>query len=362
MTQLSKTKVFVSYARSDMAFADRLVAAMEARGQEVMIDRRDLPILEELQRELIGFIRSADAVVFLISPAAIASKWCEWEVAQVLALNKRLAPIVIEPVTEGIPEVIRNINFLSFTPPNEFDAQADKLVTALNTDIGWVKEHTRLGELARRWQERERSDALVLRGSEIEVAERWIASRPANAPRPTTVHSDFIQASRKSEMRRRRTWALALVITAVLAVTALLMKWRADRERDTALISQSRHLARLSHESSERNDYAKALGLAREGLPDQTPQRPPVTGCGTCGRWRSWAAATPPAGIAPSARTAGSWWPSMATALSRVSPTSQVAIRSRGCETRKAPTSISRVSPSVPMDRAWSPGPSGRTR
>jgi TIR domain len=34
-----KLKVFVSYSRKDMAFADRLEAALKARGVEVLIDR-----------------------------------------------------------------------------------------------------------------------------------------------------------------------------------------------------------------------------------------------------------------------------------------------------------------------------------
>ncbi|HEV7241358.1 MAG TPA: toll/interleukin-1 receptor domain-containing protein [Thermoanaerobaculia bacterium] len=38
-TQAPKTKVFISYSRKDMGFADRLVAALEARGIEAKIDR-----------------------------------------------------------------------------------------------------------------------------------------------------------------------------------------------------------------------------------------------------------------------------------------------------------------------------------
>jgi len=73
--QAPKTKVFISYSRKDIAFADRLVAALEARGIEVKIDRRDLPLLEEWQRELLGFIQRADAVVLIVSPNSIGSKW-----------------------------------------------------------------------------------------------------------------------------------------------------------------------------------------------------------------------------------------------------------------------------------------------
>jgi hypothetical protein len=41
--------------------AQRIVAALEARGLSPKIDTRDLPKLEDWRRELLGFIREADA-------------------------------------------------------------------------------------------------------------------------------------------------------------------------------------------------------------------------------------------------------------------------------------------------------------
>ena len=35
-----KTKVFISYARGDLEFADRLLAALEARGLSVLINKK----------------------------------------------------------------------------------------------------------------------------------------------------------------------------------------------------------------------------------------------------------------------------------------------------------------------------------
>jgi len=37
-----KAKIFVSYARKDLAFADRLDAALKARGFDVLIDRAEI--------------------------------------------------------------------------------------------------------------------------------------------------------------------------------------------------------------------------------------------------------------------------------------------------------------------------------
>jgi hypothetical protein len=41
-----KTKIFISYSRKDMAFADRLEAALKARDFEPLIDRTEIYAFE----------------------------------------------------------------------------------------------------------------------------------------------------------------------------------------------------------------------------------------------------------------------------------------------------------------------------
>src|SRR5436309_10429671 len=98
LASAQKTRVFISYARADIAFADRLPGALEARGYDVLIDRRNLPTLEDWQRELLVLIRKADSVVYIVSPRSITSATCRWEVEQIEAFDKRLAPVVLERV------------------------------------------------------------------------------------------------------------------------------------------------------------------------------------------------------------------------------------------------------------------------
>ena len=206
-----KLKVFISYSRRDLVFAERIVAALEARGLSPKIDTRDLPKLEDWRRELLGFIREADAVVFIVSPNSIASPVCEWEIQQVASLNKRLAPIVYERVPDArIPEAAAKINYLFFDTPGSFEERCDELARALETDRAWIKDHTRLGELALRWSSQDRKTASLLRGQELEDAERWIASRPRHAPEPTALHRELIETSRRAAQRRQRWISQAL--------------------------------------------------------------------------------------------------------------------------------------------------------
>ena len=248
-------QVFISYARKDLAFAERIATGLESRGLEVKIDMRDLPKLEDWRRELLGFIREADAVVFIISTHSISSPICHWEVEQVAHLSKRVAPIVIERVSNTlVPEAISRINYIFFDGPEDFDAQVDVLCHAMQTDLGWIKEHTRFGEIARRWDERNRSNGLMLRGNEPIEAERWLASRPRGAPEPTVLHRNLIQESRASTVYRQRVTVAGSIAAAVVGLClAGLAYWQRGIAVDpTAIRAASTSTIRLAVRPSPR--------------------------------------------------------------------------------------------------------------
>jgi hypothetical protein len=69
--QEPKTKVFISYSRKDMAFADRLEAALKARGFEPLIDRTEIYAFEEWWTRIEALIVRADTIIFVLSPDAI---------------------------------------------------------------------------------------------------------------------------------------------------------------------------------------------------------------------------------------------------------------------------------------------------
>jgi hypothetical protein len=72
-----KAKVFISYSRKDMAFADRLEAALKSHGFEPLIDRAEIYAFEDWWKRVQAVIAQADAVVFVISPDAVASRVCK---------------------------------------------------------------------------------------------------------------------------------------------------------------------------------------------------------------------------------------------------------------------------------------------
>src|SRR5689334_542759 len=96
-----KPKVFISYSRGDAsAFVDDLVAGLELAGFAPKVDRHDIAAGEDWEARLDGLILSADAVVFVVSPTAIKSERCTWEVDKSIALGKRLLPVIFKAVPD----------------------------------------------------------------------------------------------------------------------------------------------------------------------------------------------------------------------------------------------------------------------
>ena len=275
-----KARIFISYSRKDMAFADRLEAALKARGFEPLIDRTEIYAFEDWWKRIQALIGKADTVVFVLSPDAVASEIALKEVAHAASLNKRFAPIVSRRVEDrAIPEALQRLNFIFFDDPARFNSSADRLAEALRTDIGWIRNHTELGEAARRWAGRGRPGGLLLRSPALEEAERWIASRPQGAPEPTAEMQAFIAESRRGSTRRRNTLTaslgVGLTIALILAGLAYWQRGLAIQREIEAVSNQSAALTALSSVALGTNQV-RATKLALAAWPrragDPTPK------------------------------------------------------------------------------------------
>jgi hypothetical protein len=164
----------------------------------------------------------------VLSPAAVASDIALKEVAHAASLNKRLAPIVCQCVNaDAIPDTLRRLNFIFFDDPASFEASANKLAEALQTDIGWFRQHTEYGEAARRWSAAGRPGGFLLRSPALDVAEHWSTSRPRGAPTPTEETLAFVAASRQGARSAQRLRRLVQIViyTLLLGIITGLVGW-----------------------------------------------------------------------------------------------------------------------------------------
>src|SRR5262249_12970921 len=93
-----KLRVFISYSRDDLYFANQLDAALKAYGFDCSIDREGISGGEEWKQRLSNLIRDADTVVFVLSPTSARSEICAWEVEEAARLGKRILPVNCRPL------------------------------------------------------------------------------------------------------------------------------------------------------------------------------------------------------------------------------------------------------------------------
>jgi formylglycine-generating enzyme required for sulfatase activity len=91
---------------------------------------------------------------------------------------------------------------------------------AIDSDTTWIREHTRLGQLAADWDRGKRRSEFLLRGLSLSAAELWISERPPGGAAPSPLHREFIQASRAEALREAVRVGRTQVLIAILVVTA----------------------------------------------------------------------------------------------------------------------------------------------
>lgn len=201
--ETAKLKVFISYSRVDAKFADELVAGLEFDGGfDITIDRHSIEKGEDWKARLGKLIEAADTIVFVLSPTSAASEICRWEVEHASALNKRILPVLHLPLNGAEPPpALDRINYIDFTVAPTLISGIRDLATALRTDLGWLREGTRLLNLALDWQRSGKRENRLLSGPDITEAKAWVAASP-KSEQPTELHRDYIRASEAAEVSR----------------------------------------------------------------------------------------------------------------------------------------------------------------
>jgi tetratricopeptide (TPR) repeat protein len=263
MAQLSRisagqTRVFVSYSRSDQIFTVWLRERLALQQIETFRDIDDTLAGEEWWQRLQELIAQADTIIFVVSPHSIVSKYCASEIRYARRLKKRIFPVIISNVDwSQIPDGLASVHSISFENEDAREETLLRLVADLKTNIGWIREHTRLGLIAARWQLEHSADVL-LRGHELETAETWLAAQPENAGAPTGLQREYIKASRNAARQRRHLitvgLAVALFLALTLASTAVWQKNIAETQRD--------------HAEQERGRAERNLAVAKRAVKD----------------------------------------------------------------------------------------------
>ena len=239
--------VFLSYAREDLPFARRLHDALSAAGRDPAWDQDHavVPFSAPYESEIATAIAGSEKFIFVISPDSLGSGPCAAELAAAVESSKQVIPLLRRPARDGQPiaEAVAERNWIFFDDDASFEASLAQLIETLDTDLDWVKTHTRLLVRAREWTDRSSDRIRLLRGRDLQAAEAWLAGGDAHTQaRPTSGQRAFIAASRRAAdraARQQRTVLAAAWSSLCAGLFALIQRNQAIYQRNQAIYNQT---------------------------------------------------------------------------------------------------------------------------
>jgi WD40 repeat protein len=249
---------FISYSRKDKGFVLRLDEALKRHKRQAWVDWEGIRPTEEFMQAIFAAIESADAFIFVLTPDSVASPVCGREIAHAAEHNKRMVPIVHADVeAHAVPEALAKLNWIFCRDDDDFEKAVETLIQALETDLDWVRGHTRLLTRALEWETKGKNNSFVLRGVDLRAAERWLAEGGADKERqPTPLQIDYIIASRKAAARRQRITLGAVTFGFFVAIVLAIVAWS---QRNEAITQR-----RLADERRVQAERESQIALARQ--------------------------------------------------------------------------------------------------
>ncbi len=269
-----ESSAFISYSRKNIDFVRKLNDGLDASGIKAWVDWEGIPPSADWMAEITRAIQAADAFIFVISPDSLASKVCGDELELGLKYNKKLIPVLFLEPKKGtvMHEKLAATNWIYMRAQDDFQAALPKVIDAINTDLDWVQQHTRLLQRATEWETKNRNSGFLIQGAELEEAEHWLVQSAAKPNREVTpLQAEYINSSRKGAARRQRNLligvSLALVVSIALGIMALYQsgvaktqKGYADANAATAV--SNANLAATNEHTAILNEHLAATAQA----------------------------------------------------------------------------------------------------
>jgi WD40 repeat protein len=224
-------EAFISYSRRDIEFVRRLHDALQRAGRNAWVDWEGIPPSAEWMKEIHAAIEAADTFLVVLSSNSVTSEVCSREILHAAGNNKRLIPIVCDDIHPNqVPAAVAERNWIFFRAGDDFDRAFASLLSAIDTDLDWVKRHTRLLTRAVEWQNHGRDYGYALHGSDLQESERDLSLGQSKEPQLTALQVEYILQSRRDTNRRRNFALTAASIAALVLIAVGLLFWEKRRE------------------------------------------------------------------------------------------------------------------------------------
>ncbi len=216
-----RDEVFISYSRSNKAFVEKVVKGLKVKDIDPWFDKDDIPTGANWWNEIRKGIVRSNYFIFITSEESLQSEVCNWELDYAIYYNKLIIPLLLDDVFKNA-QLLKTIKKLSWKNPDGKDVVARKnwnhiqsinfipmdtqsfasgieqIARLTRTDFDYVEMHTRLLERAKEWKEKEKINEYLLRGKQLDEAERWLENPENKKPAPVHLHVEYLLASRKS--------------------------------------------------------------------------------------------------------------------------------------------------------------------
>jgi hypothetical protein len=110
----------------------------------------------------------------------------------------------VTDIAEVHPAVSRHEWIFFRESIDDFDIAFQKLLEAISLDLDRIHTHTRLLVRESEWNNKQRKSSFLLRGEELEEAEKWLTESLVKPPTPTDRQVIYIENSRKVEDENQR--------------------------------------------------------------------------------------------------------------------------------------------------------------
>lgn len=132
-------QVFISHAQADEKLARELSGQLAEAGVKVWLAEQEVLPGDNLALEVGKALQRSDALVVLLSPESVASKYVRSEITYALAsarFQDRVVPVMVKP-TRNIPWFLKTLEIISVraTDSQAVEQLAQRIVAALGGKV-----------------------------------------------------------------------------------------------------------------------------------------------------------------------------------------------------------------------------------
>ncbi|HEY9651392.1 MAG TPA: TIR domain-containing protein, partial [Coleofasciculaceae cyanobacterium] len=274
---LSSLDVFISYSRADSDFARKLNDSLQMQGKTTWFDQESIASGSDFQQEINRGIKVCGNFLFILSPRSVNSPYCKDEVEYAAQLNKRFVTVLHREINPSdLHPELGKVQWIDFNHnEQDFNAVFNQLVRTLDTDREHVHNHTKWLQRAIEWEQKGKTEDLLLRGNEYVIAQNWLQEAEQKNKRPAAIglQKDFllesgnaIAAQHKKEKRQVLLLKSSLGVMILGFVVVAILGWWAFGQKQEAEQAKKKAEQSLTGQVNALSRYSKTLASSEQNF------------------------------------------------------------------------------------------------